>query len=129
MREGEVKPGSGSTHAGQRVSGRRRLAAGEPRRGGGLGNGLQSAVWRAEHGYGMRTLVRIQPWGRRGRGVALATSLAAACAGELRAVATELEREKGEDGKVARLTVVATERTARSGANCCGGDGGGDLRR
>ena len=27
---GGVKPGSGSTHAGQRVSGRRRLAAGEP---------------------------------------------------------------------------------------------------
>ena len=44
-------------------------------------------------------------------------------------MAAELEREKGEDGKVARLTVVATERTARSGANYCGGDGGGDLRR
>ena len=43
-------------------------------------------------------------------------------------MATELERENGEDRKVARLTVVATERTARSGANCCGGDGGGDLR-
>ena len=44
-------------------------------------------------------------------------------------MAMELEREKGKDGKVARLTVVVTERTARSGANCCSGDGGGDLRR
>ena len=35
-REGRVKPGSGLTHAGQRVSGRRRLAAGEDRRGGVL---------------------------------------------------------------------------------------------
>ena len=62
-------------------------------------------------------------------GASSATSSAATRAGELRAVATELERENGEDREVARLTVVATERTARSGANCCGGDGGGDLRR
>ena len=59
----------------------------------------------------------------------MAGASSATRAGELRVVATELEREKEEDGKVARLTVVATERTARSGANCCGGDGGGDLRR
>ena len=59
----------------------------------------------------------------------MATSSAATRAIELRAVATELERENGEDREVVRLTVVATERTARSGANCCGGDGGGDLRR
>ena len=31
---------------------------------------LQGAVWRAKHSYGMRTLVRIQPWWWRGRGVA-----------------------------------------------------------
>ena len=34
------------------------------------GFALRGAVWRAEHSYGMRTLVRIQPWGWRGRGVA-----------------------------------------------------------
>ena len=47
--------------------------------------------------------------------------------GELHAVATGLEREDGEDREVARLTVVATELTMRSGTACCGGDGGGDL--
>ena len=62
-------------------------------------------------------------------GASSATSSAATRASELRAVATELEREKGEDRKVARLTVVATEQTARSGTSCCGGDGEMDLRR
>ena len=38
-------------------------------------------------------------------------------------------RERGEDGKVAMLTAVATEQAARSEASCCSGDGGGDLRR
>ena len=57
----------------------------------------------------MRTLVRIQPWGWRGRGVAgvaPATSSAAARAGELRAVATELESENEKGEKVAELTAV-----------------------
>ena len=54
---------------------------------------------------------------------------AAARSGELRAVAAELERERGEDGKVAMLTAVATEQTARSETSCSSGDGGGDLRR
>ena len=61
-------------------------------------------------------------------GASSATSSAAAHAGELRVVATELERENGDDREVARLTVVAMERTARSGASCCGGDGEMDLR-
>ena len=61
-------------------------------------------------------------------GVTSATNSAAARAGELRAVATELERENGGDREVARLTVVATEQTARSGTSCCGGDGEMDLR-
>ena len=34
------------------------------------GFALRGAVWRPGHSYGMRTLVRIQPWGWRGRGVA-----------------------------------------------------------
>ena len=54
---------------------------------------------------------------------------AAARSGELRAVATELERERGEDGKVAMLTAVATEQAAGSETSCSSGDGGGDLRR
>ena len=62
-------------------------------------------------------------------GASSVTSSAAARAGELRAVATELERENGEGREVARLTVVATEQTVRSEASCCSGDGVGDLRR
>ena len=57
----------------------------------------------------MRTLVRIQPWGWRGRGVAgvaPAMSSAAARAGELGAVATELESEIEKGEKVAELTAV-----------------------
>ena len=38
-------------------------------------------------------------------------------------------RERGEDGKVAMLTAVATEQTAGSETSCSSGDGGGDLRR
>ena len=57
----------------------------------------------------MRMLVRIQPWGWCGRGVAgvaPATSLAAARAGGLRAVAMELESENEKGEKVAELTAV-----------------------
>ena len=35
-----------------------------------LGFCPQGSVWRAEHSFGMRTLVRIQLWWWRGRGVA-----------------------------------------------------------
>ena len=49
--------------------------------GASCGIRLQGAVWRAKCSYGMRTLVRIQPWwwlGRGVAGVAPATSSAAA---------------------------------------------------
>ena len=62
-------------------------------------------------------------------GASSATSSAATRAGELRAVPTQLERENGEDREVARLTVVATKQTVRSGTSCCGSDGEMDLRR
>ena len=92
----------------------------------------QGTIWRAEHIYGMRTLVRIQPWWWRGQGVAgvaPATSSVAARAVKLHAVATVLEskNEKGEE--VAGLTAITTRQTARSGTSWCGGDGEGDLRR
>ena len=45
---------------------------------------LQSAVWRAEHIYGMRTLVRIQPWWWRGRGVAGVAPTTSSAAAEAR---------------------------------------------
>ena len=57
-------------------------------------------------------------------GASSAMSSGAARAGELRAVATELERENGEGREVARLTVVATVQTAWSGMSR---GGGGDL--
>ena len=50
-------------------------------------------------------------------------------AGELHAIATGLEREDREDREVARLMVVATELTTRSGTAYCDGDGRGDLWR
>ena len=50
-------------------------------------------------------------------------------AGELRAVATGLESEKGKGGEVAGLTAISRNQTARSGTSWCGGDGEGDLRR
>ena len=74
-----------------------------------LGFCPQGSVWCAEHSFGMRTLVRIQLWWWRGRGVAgvaTATSSAVARAGELRAVATELESENEKGEKVAELTAV-----------------------
>ena len=54
-------------------------------------------------------------------------SSAAARAGELRAVVTELEGGNGEDGEVAKLTAVVLELTARSGTSYCDGEVAGDL--
>ena len=54
----------------------------------------------------MRTLVRIQPWGWRGRGVADVAPVTSSAAARAGAVATELESEIEKGEKVAELTAV-----------------------
>ena len=59
----------------------------------------QGAVWRAKHSYGMRTLVRIQLWWWRDRGVAgvvPATSSAAAGAWVQVGMGLRCANERGE---------------------------------
>ena len=48
-------------------------------------------------------------------GVSSAMGFAAVRAGDLRVVATGLERENGEGGEVAELTGVSSRQSARSG--------------
>ena len=64
-----------------------------------LGFCPQGSVWRAEHSFGMRTLVRIQLWWWRGRGVAgvvPATSSAAAEARVQVGMGLRCANERGE---------------------------------
>ena len=61
---------------------------------------LQGAVWRAKHSYGMRTLVRIQPWWWRGRGVAGVVPATISVAAGVRARrGRELAAREGELGR------------------------------
>ena len=79
---------------------------------------LQDVVWCPEHSYGMWTLVRIQPWWWRSRGVAgvaPATRFAAARAGERGAVAMVHEGKNGEGKQEQELTEGATRCLVGSG--------------